>query len=80
MPLNFGEFMAITIVGAFLSAFIHVVKKSFGEDSGKTKMFTVMMSLFIGGFYMWVRDTDFFQTVILVLTSASACYAFFLKE
>lgn len=73
------EFIAIAVVGAFLSLVIEVIKEAFGTSSNVTKLLTIVLALIVAGAYVWVRSTPYFETVVLVLTCASTVYAFFLK-
>lgn len=73
--MDIQEFIAIAVVGGVLSVFIEFIKNAFGTSSGKTKLLTIALAVLVGGAYVWIRSTPYFETVILVLTSASAVYA-----
>ena len=77
--MNITEFIAIAVVGAFLSIVIEIIKNKWGTSSNVTKLFTLGLALVVAGAYVWVRSTPYFETVLLVLTCASTVYAFFLK-
>lgn len=77
--MNITEFIAIAVVGAFLSIVIEIIKNKWGTSSNVTKLLTLGLALVVAGAYVWVRSTPYFETVLLVLTCASTVYAFFLK-
>jgi hypothetical protein len=78
--MNITEFIAIAVVGAILSVIVQIIKEAFGTESNKTKLITIALSLVVGGLYVWVRSTPYFETTLLVLTCASAVYALVLKK
>jgi hypothetical protein len=74
------DFVAIGIVGALLSAIVQVIKDTWGTESNQTKMITIALSIVIGGAYVWLRSTPFFETTIMVLMAASTVYALLLRD
>lgn len=78
--MEINDFLAISVVGVFLSLVIELVKKKFETQSWATKMITVVLSVVIAGGYIWIRSTPWFETVLTVLGAASIVYAFFLKS
>ncbi len=77
--MNITDFLAIAVVGAILSVVVQIIKNAFGTESNTTKLITIALALVIGGLYVWIRSTPYFETAILVLTSASAVYALVMK-
>lgn len=77
--MNIEEFAGIALVGALLTAVIAVIKKVFGVEGLATKLLTIVLALVVGGAYVWLRSTPYFQTAILVLTTSSTVYALFVK-
>lgn len=77
--MEIQDFIGIAVVGGFLSLLIQIFKNKYGDSNG-TKLLTIGLSLFVGGLYVWIRSTSYFETVLLVLTSASAVYALLLKD
>lgn len=77
MELN--DFIAIGIVGAALSLLVEVVKERF-KDGFASRTIVIISSLIIGGLYVWVRSTPYYETVLIVLASASTFYGFFLAK
>jgi len=77
--MNITDFLAIAVVGAILSVVVQIIKGSFGTESNTTKLITIALALIVGGLYVWIRSTPYFETAILVLTSASAVYALVMK-
>lgn len=76
---NINEFLGIAIVGAALSLIIEMVTANVKNPS-VTKLVTIMLSVFVAGLYVWIRSTPYFQTVVVVLGSASIVYGFFLNK
>ena len=68
------------IVGVFLSAILEVISRKFGAGGTRMKMITVIFSLGVGGLFVWLQSTPFFPTVLTILASASAVYAFFFNK
>lgn len=78
--MNIQDFIAIGIVGVILSGIINFAKKKWGVQSNKTKVLTVALSLIVGAGYVWLRATPYFETVLIVLGSASTVYALVIKK
>lgn len=78
--MNVTEFIAIAVVGAILSVVVQIIKEVFGTESNATKLITIALALVVGGLYVWIRSTPYFETALLVLTSASAVYALVIKK
>ena len=74
------DFMGILVVGTLLSLLVQYLKKKFGTDTMGTKLMTIGLSIAIGAGYYFLRDTALLQTLIGVLTAASAVYALILKK
>lgn len=77
--MEIGDFLGIAVVGALLSVFVQVIKTKFGTSGNSTKLLTIALALVIGGAYVWLRSTPYFETAILVLTTSSAVYALVMK-
>lgn len=77
--MEVNDFIGIAIVGAALSVVIQGIKNRFGTESGETKALTIFLALIVGAAYVAIRSTSYFETVILVLSSASAVYAFLMR-
>lgn len=78
--MDISNFVSLGVVGVVFSLALQWVKGKFGVDSLGTKIYTVVLALIIGGVYVWIQSTPYFQTVLTVLGAASAFYAFFLKK
>lgn len=76
--MEISDFMGIMVVGAVLSLVIQGLKNWLGTDSLSTRGLTIALALIVGGGYVWLRSTPYFQTAVLVLTTASAVYAIFI--
>lgn len=73
--MGITEFIAIGVVGAFLSLVVQVIKEAFYTESSVTKLITIALALVVGGVYVWVRSTPYFETAIMVLMAASTVHA-----
>lgn len=78
--MSIDNFLAIGIIGVFLSLIIQVIKKMFGTDNAKTKVITIVLSIGVGSFYYFLKDTIYWQTIIGVLAAASTVYALFFNN
>ncbi len=71
------QIMQFVIVGAFVSAVINTFKGNLSKNTAK--LFTILMSLAIGVGIAWLWSTEYVDTVLMVLGSASTIYGFVLK-
>lgn len=78
--MEITDFTAIAVVGAILSLLIKMIKARYGTTSNATKALTLALSVGIGGFYVLINSTPYFETIVLVLSSASAVYALLIKK
>lgn len=78
--MSIDNFLAIGIVGVFLSLAIQIIKKVFGTSNSKTKVITIILAVAVGSFYYFLKDTIYWQTIIGVLASASTVYALFFNN
>lgn len=74
------DFLGILIVGAGLSFLIEWINTKFGVDGNRAKALTLLLALSVGAIYVWIRSTPYWETAVLVLTSASAVYALIIKK
>lgn len=77
---NVQQFVSIMIVGVGLSLLMEWISRKFGVNGGAAKALTLLLSLAVGSIYVWIKDTAYFQTIVLVLTTASTVYALILKK
>lgn len=77
--MEIQDFIGIALVGALLSVVVQIIKNSFGTEGNVTKLLTIVLALIVGGAYVWLRSTPYFETAILVLTTSSAVYALLMK-
>lgn len=77
--MDINAFLGIAIVGVALSGVVQLMKLKFGTSGWQTKALTVVLALVVAGGYVWIKETPYFETVILVLTTTSAVYAFMKK-
>lgn len=73
------DFLGIAVVGALLAVVIQGLKKWFGTESLATKALTILLSIVVGGVYVWLRSTVYYQTVLVILGASSTVYALLLK-
>ena len=78
--MEINEFMSIAIIETITSFIINYIKKKLGTTSTGTKSLTVALSSIIGGFYVWLRGTSYFESVVLILTTASTIYALLMPK
>lgn len=77
--MDIQEFIAIGVVGAVLSVLIEIIFKEVSNPLF-SKIVTLILAIITAGLYVWVRSTPYFETVILVLGTASTVYGFFLNN
>ncbi len=77
--MDIQEFVGIGIVGALLSLIIEAVTLKISNPS-VTKLVTLSLAVVTAAAYVWVRSTPYFETVIVVLGTASTVYGFFLNK
>lgn len=77
--MDINEFLGIAVVGALLSLVIEVVTLKISNPL-VTKFITLVLAVAVAGAYVWVRSTSYFQTVVVVLGTASIVYGFFLNK
>lgn len=78
--MEIGDVLGIAIVGAILSVVVQIIKDNFGSSGNTTRLLTIFLALFVGGGYVWLRSTPFFETTLLVLGTASAVYALLIRQ
>lgn len=74
------ELLEIGIVGILASGLIQTIKNTFGTSSNKTKLVTVAVALLGGAVIYFFSGTEYWQSALGVLTTASAVYAFLIKK
>lgn len=77
--MDIQEFLGIAVVGAILSVAIELVMAKVSNPL-LTKAVTLLLAIITAGAYVWVRSTPYFETVVLVLGTASTVYGFFLNK
>ena len=78
--MEISELLSIGIVGVVLSLIIELITKKLGSKKLLSKAITIAASLIVAGLYVWARSTAYWGTVVIVLGSASAVYALFIKK
>jgi hypothetical protein len=77
--INIGDFVGIAVVGSLLTLVVKSIKDYFGTEGNITKLLTISLSIVVGGVYVWLRQTIWWETIIGVLAAASTVYALLLK-
>lgn len=77
--MNVSDFISIAVVGATLSGVIQIIKTKFGTTTQTTLALTIVLSLIVGGVYVWLQATPYYQAVLGVLAAASTVYAVLIK-
>ena len=79
--MEINELLSIGIVGVAMSIAFEAVQRKYGTgDSLSSKLAVAVLSLVIGTAYWFVRGTEYWPTIIGVLTSASTFYSFFISK
>lgn len=78
--MEINDFLNISVVGLALSGLVSLIKMKWGTSGLKTKALTLVLSLAVAGGYVWIKNTPYFETVVLVLGVASTIYAFIVKK
>ena len=73
------EFISIAIIGALLSVIYEWLGKRF-TDPIDSKLGIIGASVILGTAYTIIRDTEYYQTVLLILGSASTFYGLFINK
>lgn len=74
------DFSSILVVGVFLSFLVQAIKAKFGTTGIKTKLVTLGLAVLVGGLFVFIKMTPFFETIVTVLMTSSTVYALFIKE
>jgi hypothetical protein len=77
--MQIQDLLGIGVVGAIMTGLIQLIKSKFGTEGLTTKFITIGLALVIGGLYVWLRSTSYFETAILILATSSTVYALFVK-
>ena len=72
--------LQIGIVGGFVSLLMQLIKAKYGPTSITSKFIVVALSLIFGAGYVFLKDTSYWPTVLLILLSSSTIYAFFINK
>lgn len=78
--MDINSFLGIAIVGVALSLIVEYLQVKFGMDGSKTKALVIVLSIVVGGFYWFFKDTAFYQAALGVLAAASTVYALFFSQ
>jgi hypothetical protein len=73
--MDITNFLSIGIVGAVMSGIITMIKAKYPIDGYQTKLLTVTLSIVVGAVYVYLQSTPSFETIMVVLGSASTVYS-----
>jgi hypothetical protein len=73
------EITSYLIIGVMVSTLVQYLKVKFGTESLITKLIVVGLSIAVGLVYFLVKDTQFYQSTLLVLVFAGAFYTYILQ-
>lgn len=77
--MEIQELLSISIVGGLVSVLLERITNDI-ENKNTSKLLVIVASLVFGGVYVWVRSTPYFATVLTILASSSAVFAFFFNR
>lgn len=77
--MEITDFLGIAVVGGFLTAVIELIKWNYPTEKSIGKFLVIFLSLVLGGGYVWLRSTPYFETTVLVLATSSTVYALVVK-
>lgn len=75
--MDINNFLAIGIVGSALSLAFQYFKTVSGT---KAKVWSILLSVLVGGVYTFLVDTVWWTTIVGVLAASSTVYALFLNN
>jgi hypothetical protein len=78
--MEIQDFSQLLVVGTATSLLINYLKNKFGTETMATKALTLALAVVVGGAYVYLRDTNVWQTIVQVLVVSSAVYALFLRK
>jgi len=70
--------MSFTIVGGLSATLITIFKENLSRN--QTKLLTIGLSLALGGIGAWLFQSEYADSVIMVLGGASTVYGLILKD
>lgn len=73
-----SDFLAIGIVGIILSTLFEKFKAT--KTSFQSKVWMIGLSMVVGIIYVFLRGTNYWETILGVLAAASTTYALFLNN
>lgn len=67
------------LIGALVSVIVSLMKRYITSDSGRI-LAAVVVSLLAAGIYVWLKDSNYWHTFLLVLTFAGAIYTYIIRQ
>lgn len=78
--MDIQEFLQIGMVGGVLSGAIEFIKARYNLAGNKVQVLTVLISLVVALAYFALRDTNYWATILGLLTSATFVYEYLIKK
>jgi uncharacterized membrane protein len=74
------EITQYLIIGVAVSMLVQWLKTKYGTDSNKTLMAVMVISVAAGSAYYFIKDTNYYQTILSILAMAGAFYTYILQR
>lgn len=74
------EITQYLIIGVAVSMLVQWLKNKYGTDSNKTLIIVLGLSIITGSVYYFIKDTNYYQTILSILAMAGAFYTYILQR
>lgn len=74
------EITQYLIIGVAVSMLVQWLKTKYGTDSNKTLLVVFGLSIVTGTVYYFIKDTNYYQTILSILAMAGAFYTYILQR
>jgi uncharacterized membrane-anchored protein YitT (DUF2179 family) len=74
------EITQYLIIGVAVSMLVQWLKTKYGTDSNKTLLVVLGLSIVTGTVYYFIKDTNYYQTILSILAMAGAFYTYILQR
>lgn len=72
--------LSLGIVGTLFAWGVKHLKKLFWMKGTETKVAVAILALIVAGLYVWVRDTAYWGTFLMIIMVSQTVYGFFIKK
>ena len=73
--IKLQELTQLAIVGGLLSLLVEIIQRKLAVHGGAAKFLTIALALIVGTIYVLLRDTNYWVTIMAILSAASFVYA-----